>query len=144
MSVPATFTIRPDEKSIVHAEARSDEAVRSTGVIEVSEVGPHVVVGENHLRLVNIPEFQTQFDNYIYSLARGDFILVEHYSAPEWNIWTRRSTVTRFMQQAEQYPDVSNGINLQVLDDVPHWTVLESAITAAGVSRSDLIRKRST
>lgn len=101
MSVPAAFTIRPDEQSIVHAEAQSDEAVRSTGMIEVSEVGPHVVIGENHLRLVNIPEFQTQFDNYIYSLERGDFILVEHYSAPEWNIWTRRSTVTRFMQQAE-------------------------------------------
>jgi hypothetical protein len=35
-------------------------------------------------------------------------------------MWTRQSTEIRFMQQAVQYPDVSNGINLQVFDDVPH------------------------
>jgi hypothetical protein len=45
MSTP-TLTIRPDEPSVAAVEARMDEVARSTGVIEVSEVGRHVVVGK--------------------------------------------------------------------------------------------------
>ena len=116
------------------------EQIRSTGRFEISEtVTGDYVVGEQHLRLVNIPEYQQRFEALLGKLKSGDFIIVEHPSDSKRNMWTASSSETRFMQQAEKYPNESNKIGLEIMDGAagPKWDVWERSQQELGVSRED-------
>ncbi len=114
------------------------DQIRSTGSFEVSEgTEGNIVIGEQHLRLINTPEFQHQFEAYLAGLKSGDFVIVEHASDPKLNAWTVLSSETRFMQQAEMYPNESNGVHLVVMDTTSKWEAWENSAKGLGIDRED-------
>lgn len=114
------------------------EQIRSTGRFEVSEhTERNVIIGEQHLRLVNIPEYQQRFETYLASLKSEDFVIVEHTSDPKRNAWTTLSSETRFMQQAEMYPNETNGVRLEVMDTTSKWEAWENSAQELGIDRED-------
>ncbi len=113
------------------------EQIRSTGRFEVSEnIAESVIIGEQHLRLINNPEYQQRFETYLASLKSGDFVIVEHTSDPKRNAWTTLSSETRFMQQAEMYPNETNGVRLEVMDTTK-WEAWENSAQELGIDRDD-------
>jgi len=114
------------------------EQIRNTGRFEVSENdGGDVIVGERHLRLVNNPEYQQQFESYLAGLKAGDYVVIEHTSDPKINAWTTLSSETRFMQQAETYPNEINGVQLEVMDTTSKWDAWENSAQELGVDQKD-------
>lgn len=114
------------------------EQIRGTGRFEVSEnTEGNIIIGEQHLRLVNTLEFQQRFETYLASLKSGDFIIVEHTSDPKRNAWTTLSSETRFMQQAEMYPNETNEIRLEVMDTTSKWEAWENSAQELGIDRED-------
>lgn len=116
------------------------EQIRATGRFEVSEtIAGDYIVGEQHLRLVNISEHQQKFDSLLARLKPGDFVIVEHPSDPRRNAWTTLSSEIRFMQQAEKYPNENNGIGLEIMDDKnsTKWNAWENSQQEVGIDRND-------
>jgi hypothetical protein len=114
------------------------EQIRSTGRFEVSEnTTGNIIIGEQHLRLINTPEYQQRFETYLADLKPGDFVIVEHTSDPKRNAWTTLSSETRFMQQAEMYPSETNGVRLEVMDTTSKWEAWENSAQELGVDRED-------